>query len=386
MKTSLCAPCCNDPFQVAPSLIAMGLAPMEAASSCNGVNPQNGSQMLGCLPGVPCCGPLALDTFLNGHIPGAIGAGTVRFSNGGPLVWPQNNAAINNLADLLAFLNTEVIPYALLQGQPVDGVGSLFSIQGPNLIAPRIGGSCAQKLLGRGQVAADPQTTAKTVLVDSAEGVIGGDTLAPASFSGSTQGAARPRRLAAVLPPGTEVIATKARALVLPPGAQMPDAASDGWMVADPLGKIERGAVPGFDRVPVKVPGDSFAVEDLGNSPRRADWEGLRDPNTGSPTGAYVGFVAGIPINGPSALMEPGRFAPGDQVVSPRIAVPIDVRVSDSFGTVRVKPGFQLLVPSIAGSILTIQGGGGIAPPASAAAPSPLPSASTVKNPAPAPR
>lgn len=375
MKTSLCAPCCVNPCDVAPTLIAMGLAPMEAASSCNGINPQNGSQLIGCTPGVPCCGPISLATFLNGNV-SPIPANTVRFSNGGSITYPFNTAILATPADLLAYLNTEVIPYALLQGQSVEGSGSTFSIQGGTvLIAPKIGGSCAIRLLNRQQTI-EPANTLLTVLVASEEGVVPGDILAPVSFTGQDEDLRRRRPvklIASALPAGSEVIATRARALVLPPGEQ-PPAASDGWLVAAPGGYIERGVVPGFDRVPVKVPGDSFLVEDLGSSARRVDWEGLRNPNTGSATGAYVGSSPGRPINGPASVVEPGGFSPGDAVLSPRVAVPIDCRVADGRGGVVMKAGFQLLAPTLAASVSIVGGLVNVAQPPAAPslAPSPL--------------
>jgi len=68
---------------------------------------------------------------------------------------------------------------------------------------------------------------------------------------------------------------------------------------------------------------------------------------------------------GPAGVVQANRFNVGDEVVSPRVAVPFDLRRPDGTST----PAYRITVPAAAGSVLTVPGNGGLVPPAAPTAP-----------------
>ena len=324
------SPCCPDPCLNMPTLVAMGLAPELPSAVCSGVNPQTpgvkGKNP--CVAGRPCCGPVLLTTFLNGStypIPAMTLRVVVSDALPSPFVGNLNPTAIANDTQLLLYLNGQLV-LAQANSYPIEGVGSQYQISNGLISAPQIGGGCKQRLE---RVALPATVNGLTMLVSTQDNAQIGHIVAPTAFSGE----ASIKSVIGILLHPSEVIATLAQARAVPPG-ELPALISDGWAV---VVKIDRQVLPGYDRVTVKTPGETLLLEDLGESPLRKIWESMRDVGA-APCGVCVGADPGIPINGPAFIVQPERFLPGQAVVSPRVAMPVDVQSDDV-----VKPGFRLL-------------------------------------------
>lgn len=130
-------------------LAAMGLGPVLPAYGflCN---PHLGNGQAagigGCQPGVPCCAGIPLSVFNPLPYPIAAGAAQIAFSNP-DFLGPANTYNIRNDADLLAYLNNEVLPTLIPPSYTVEGIGSQWSIVGGIVYAPKVNGTCEQVMI-----------------------------------------------------------------------------------------------------------------------------------------------------------------------------------------------------------------------------------------------
>lgn len=127
-------------------LSAMGLGPALPAYGflCNPyLGKAQSAGVGGCQPGVPCCAGIPLSDFNPLPYPIPAGGAQIVFSN--PAIFnPPNTSNITNDADLLSYLNTEVLPLLVPPSYTVEGVGSQWSIVGGIVHAPKVNGTCEQ--------------------------------------------------------------------------------------------------------------------------------------------------------------------------------------------------------------------------------------------------
>lgn len=340
--------CCCDLSGLMPELVGLGLAPAIPAGACSGVNPERQETLNGttarCTRGVPCCGSVTLASFLapfGGSLPIALGAATfiVPGASPTPFVGVANPLVITTPGELVTYLNGQLAS-AIGSGYTVEGAGAVFSTDGINLQVPRIGGSCSAALQDN-TLTLRGAPSVRTMLVYSQEAVAKGMVIAAVGFNlpdpgGFAPGRGRLRSIIANDPP-SEVIATKAMAVAVKSGEEPPHVGDSWAMVID----VQRNVLPGFDRAFVRTVGQHFLLSELDGSPLQETWARIREPGVASPVGAFLGPVAGFPVNGHAArLPNAGElFPPGSAVISPRIAMPVDITDPKSGKT---QPGFIL--------------------------------------------
>ena len=135
------------------TLAAMGLGPALAPHGslcCSYLPPSNSAPSVGCQPRVPCCAPTPLTSFNPFAYPFAVGQIALRVYGTGPglpVNTALNTAIISNDTDLVAYLNTTALPWLIANGFTVEGAGAQFQLSGPNIVAPKIGGSCTMQIV-----------------------------------------------------------------------------------------------------------------------------------------------------------------------------------------------------------------------------------------------
>lgn len=135
------------------TLAAMGLGPAlppHGSLCCSYWAPAKSDLVAGCQPRVPCCAPTSLTTFNPFPYPFAAGQIALRVYGSGPGL-PVNTLVnpgiIANDSDLLAYLNTTALPWLIANGFTVEGAGAQFQLAAPNIVAPKIGGSCTMQIV-----------------------------------------------------------------------------------------------------------------------------------------------------------------------------------------------------------------------------------------------
>lgn len=134
------------------TLAAMGLGPAlpsHGSVCCSYLAPTSSAPTAGCQRRVPCCAPTPLTSFNPFTYPFAAGQIALRVYGTGPglpVNTPLNPGIISNDTDLVAYLNT-ALPWLITNGFTVEGAGAQFQLSGPNIVAPKIGGSCTMQIV-----------------------------------------------------------------------------------------------------------------------------------------------------------------------------------------------------------------------------------------------
>lgn len=318
--------------------------PSMSLSSCLSPNPCDcgdcfnnavTSQLYALIPPPPAfigCGVRTVESLLGGlTFPVMAGIAALRYTdvNGLPAVSPDNPVTIDNVADLINYLNTVALPALRAGGNSV--VGNDFSLQTipgtdppqTGVAGPLINGFCSYAML-----TLRPTLDTLGFLMESGAGA---DTLMLVAPQGIYNPDLNLRgTLAASKYAGARLAVPASSVMVTSEPTQAHEADSYSVVVA-----VERGVIPGYDWVSVAGPGSSIPLEHFQDSRFYKAWKACNGP-----CGMFVGPVPGEPINKPAHLLT-DIYPQGSYVVSPRVATHVTLRTAEG-----VQDAVYILAPA----------------------------------------